>query len=356
MQKPSTANKSPSRSGSTFMIYFISALFVVAAIASGIQLVRFYNVTSADQEAFDDIKLTLVENTPAPKSRFNAGAVVQRTPLITLPEDTLPENVIVVGSDMDWLTPITGDEYSPGDPTVSLVAAPTPTPSLSGSAIKVSPSPTPRAHSSSGDIDFTIYRGGMGIDFQSLYEVNPDVMGWIRIDDTPVDYPVVQGDDNDYYLNRSFKRSKSSSGVPFLDFTNSFDPMDSNLVIYGHNMGNGKTTMFSSLLKYYDEEYFNKHPVIEFDTVAGAGSWRIFSVFKFDVNNISDFNYTQHNFGSLADFQAFIANAKAHSLYDCGVTPEFGSHIITLSTCDRGTYGRSGRCVIMAMYTDGTMF
>lgn len=278
---------------------------------------------------------------------------VGSNPVVTAIED---ENMIVVSDDLNWLTPITGDEYDTGDPTVNLAAIPTPTPSIQTSIVQNTPSPTPRAQSASGEIDFTAYRGGMGINFQELYEVNPDVVGWIRIDDTAVDYPVVQADDNDYYLKRSFKGSKSSSGVPFMDFTNSYDPMDGNLVIYGHNMGSGKTTMFSTLLKYYDEDYYNRHPTIEFDTLAGAGVWDIFAVFKFDVNNISSFNYTQHNYGSPADFQAFIANAKAYSLYDTGITPEYGSHMLTLSTCDRNTYGKTGRCVIMAVYREGTMF
>lgn len=345
------------KSGRIFLLYFISTLFVVSAFSSGIQLIRFYNTTNMEQDRYDTLRNSLDENTALTTTRFNPGAFVE---LVAPSSGPAPEsnNVIIVGEDMSWLTPTTGEEYDIGDPTVSLNALPTPAPALQGSISQniSSPSPSPRVKKKSGEIDFSIYRGGMGINFEALYDVNPDVMGWIRIEDTEVDYPVVQAEDNDYYLKRSFEKKKSSSGVPFLDFTNVYDPMDSNLVVYGHNMGSGKTTMFSTLLRYYEEDYFLRHPVIEFDTLAGAGSWHIFSVFKFDVNNISSFNYTQHNFGSPADFQAFIAHASAYSLYDTGITPEYGSHILTLSTCDRSVYGKTGRCVVMAVYRDGTIF
>lgn len=121
-------------------------------------------------------------------------------------------------------------------------------------------------------------------------------------------------------------------------------------------MGSGKTTMFSTLLKYYDENYFKKHPSIQLDMLDGAGTWQIFAAFMFNVADIEKFNYSQHNFGSEAEFNDFISKAKSYTGYNTGVNVSYGDHIITLSTCDRQMYGKQGRCVVMAKYVGGGLY
>lgn len=102
------------------------------------------------------------------------------------------------------------------------------------------------------------------IDFEALAEVNPDVVGWIRIPDTNVDYPIVQTDDNDKYLHTSFEGEESVSGAVYLDFESDSDMMGFNNILYGHNMKNG--SMFKDIVKYKDQSYFDAHQFFEIYT------------------------------------------------------------------------------------------
>ena len=121
-------------------------------------------------------------------------------------------------------------------------------------------------------------------------------------------------------------------------------------------MGNGKTTMFSTLLCYYDEAYYQEHPIIHYDTVYGSGDWQIFAAFMYDVTQIEAYNYTQHDFATEKDFNRFVSKAKELTTYQTGVDVKYGDHILTLSTCDRAKYGKNGRCVIMAKFIQGSLF
>lgn len=171
--------------------------------------------------------------------------------------------------------------------------------------------------------------------YRELYEQNPDMVGWIRIDGTKIDYPVMYTpNDGEFYLNHGFDKEKSKSGVPFIDSRCTIDPFGTNTIIYGHHMKNG--TMFAGLLNYEDEDFFREHPIICFDTLYEQQEYEIIAVFESQVYRKSDTVFKHYNFlnaASKADFDAYIANIKALSLYDTGVTASYGDELITLSTC-----------------------
>ena len=98
-----------------------------------------------------------------------------------------------------------------------------------------------------------------------LKQLNPDIIGWIEIENTDISYPVLQCSDNNYYMNHNYKKEKSKNGAIFLDKDYNWDLPSSNLLIYGHNMKNN--TMFQHLLKYTDKAFFDEHPIIKFTTV-----------------------------------------------------------------------------------------
>jgi sortase B len=129
-----------------------------------------------------------------------------------------------------------------------------------------------------------------------LQQENPDIVGWLSIPYSPVNYPVVQTTDNYTYLNKSFSGEKSSTGTAFMDSGNNVNPLDQNTIIYAHNMGSSRQDMFGSLLKYKDREYYDNRPYIQFDTVYQQhGWWRIFAVIDHNIKS-GDFNYLKLNF------------------------------------------------------------
>lgn len=181
--------------------------------------------------------------------------------------------------------------------------------------------------------------------YAAVYEQNSDFVGWISIEGTNIDYPVMQTVDNpNYYLKHSFEKQYSDYGVPYvqencdLEFSN-------NCVIYGHHMNNG--TMFADLCKYADEDFYRAHKTIRFDTLSGFGEYEVVAVFKTAAYSEQGFKYYHFvNADSAEDFDAFIAKCKELALYDTGVTAEYGDRLITLSTCE---YSRqNGRMVVVA--------
>lgn len=183
--------------------------------------------------------------------------------------------------------------------------------------------------------------------YAALYAENSDLFGWIQIDGTDLNYPVMYTpDDPEYYLRRAFDRSKSTSGVPFLDGECPEDGR--NYLIYGHNMKNG--TMFSALLSYTEQEFYEEHPLIRFDTLFEKGEYEVMAVFYAKVYDTGDqevFRYYQYtDLSSPERFQDYVAQVEAASLYDTGVTAEYGDQLLTLSTCSYHT--DNGRFVVVA--------
>ncbi len=176
-----------------------------------------------------------------------------------------------------------------------------------------------------------------------LFAQNQDMIGWITIDGTGVDYPVMQTPGRpDFYLKRGFDKQHSDSGVPYASESCEIDPQSDNIVIHGHHMKSGK--VFGSLEKYKNENFFIEHPIIRFDTRAGFGTYEIIAVFKV---NPADFQY--HLFCDAADeeeFDGYIQRCKELSFYDTGSTAHYGDKLISLSTCEYSQ--KDNRLVVVA--------
>lgn len=186
--------------------------------------------------------------------------------------------------------------------------------------------------------------------YAELYDLNDDMIGWISIDGTNINYPVMQTKDRpDYYLKRSFERQYSDYGVPYVSESCDVDVSD-NTVIYGHHMKNG--TMFSDLCRYTSQDFYEQHKIIRFDTLGGFGEYEIVAVFKTVVYSEAGFKYYRYvNFEDETAFDEFISECNALALYDTGVEAEYGDKLITLSTCE---YSRTnGRMVVVARKLSG---
>ena len=162
---------------------------------------------------------------------------------------------------------------------------------------------------------------------EPLFEKNTDCIGWLCIQDTSVNYPVMYTpQEPEKYLRRNFEGEYSVSGVPFLDGAST--PECDNLIVYGHNMKNG--TMFSDITQYRDKAYCEEHPYIELETADGLKVYQVFAVVclkKTDLwYNISCFESEEH-------YQKAITEIKDRSIYDTGIEPQFKEQLITLSTC-----------------------
>lgn len=183
-------------------------------------------------------------------------------------------------------------------------------------------------------------------DYAAIYESNNDVVGWIKIDGTKIDYPVMQTPDRpNYYLKRNFNGEYSEHGSIYIrEECDMLEPSD-NITIYGHNMLDG--SMFAYLLRYENKETWEYNPLIFFDTLYDYHVYKIFAVFKTEASIDKGFKY--HNMIDAAneeDFNEFIATAKELSFYDTGITPKYGDKIICLSTCEYTL--TNGRFVVAA--------
>lgn len=172
-------------------------------------------------------------------------------------------------------------------------------------------------------------------DYAGLYNLNKSIVGWIKIDGTQVDYPVMQTKNNDYYLEHNFDQEKDKNGSIFLDKDCKIWPRSQNLIIYGHNMKSGK--MFGSLKQYKNENFAKEHPYIQFDTIYEKGNYQVMYAFSDVVHDEAEvvFKYYQFiNANSEVEYNSYMNEMAAKSLYDTGVTSTYGDALITLSTCD----------------------
>ena len=177
---------------------------------------------------------------------------------------------------------------------------------------------------------------------------NSDFAAWIKIDGTVLDYPVMYTpEDREKYLHRDFEERYSFSGLPFFDSNCSLEPESDNLIIYGHNMGNG--TMFRTLMSYTDQEFWKDHSQIQLTTLYEERTYDIVAVFYdrvyYKYEDVFKF-YQFIDAENEEDFNEAIAYYKEHALYDTGVTPEYGDRLLTLSTCDSSE--PDGRFVVVA--------
>lgn len=175
------------------------------------------------------------------------------------------------------------------------------------------------------EIDEQDYR----VDFDALRDINPDVVAWIRFDEpSEINYPVVQGKDNEKYLTKTFEANSNKLGTLFVDYRNEGDFSGQNTFIYGHNMKNG--SMFAKLLKYKQKSYYDKHPYFYIYTPDGKVS--TYQIFSAGVVDASGDSY-QMSYANEAAFQKYINHIMQESAYATGVEVTTDSKIISLSTC-----------------------
>lgn len=183
---------------------------------------------------------------------------------------------------------------------------------------------------------------------EELQKENSDIMGWIEIKDTNINYPVVQGADNDFYLTHNYKKEKYINGSLFLDKDFDLKNGNSNYLIYGHR--NKKGLMFEDLMKYENKDFYENHKTIQFTTNTEDSTYEIVSVFYSRVYYKSEQNVFRYyyfvNAENEQEYNEYVNNCKKASIYETGVNAKYGEQLLTLSTCE---YSQTdGRFVVVA--------
>lgn len=188
---------------------------------------------------------------------------------------------------------------------------------------------------------------GVAISYKRLFESNEDMIGWLKIPGTEIDYPVMQTmEDEEYYLHRNFFGEKDNNGTLILDTDSDITKTSNNLIIHGHNMRSG--AMFAGLLDYEKEDFLKEHGLIEFHTKDEKRRYEVVAVFRSKVYNVEDKVFKYYQFfeaETQEEFDSFYNNIKELSLFDTGVVAEYGDEFITLSTCVYHT--PNGRLVVV---------
>lgn len=184
-------------------------------------------------------------------------------------------------------------------------------------------------------------------EYEILHNKNKSLIGWVKIDDTIIDYPVMQTSSNTYYLDHNIEQEYDKNGSIFMDMDCDVLKPSTNFIIYGHHMKSGK--MFGDLDKYSDESYYKEHPIIQFDTIYEKGIYAIMYVFRSKVYNEDEIVFKYYQFieaNSAEEFYSNMNEMSGMSLYDTGVTAAYGDRLLTLSTCDSSE--PDGRFVVVA--------
>ena len=173
-------------------------------------------------------------------------------------------------------------------------------------------------------------------DFSKLLEINPDTVGWLTVNNTKIDYPVVKSVNNKYYLNKSFYKKNSIAGWIYMDYRNSIDHLDQNTIIYGHS-GIKNSTMFTTLNQIMKQSWLNNYSnhIITFNTLNVSMKWQIFSIYVTEPT----FDYLRNNYyDDGTRFTNFLNDVKSRSIYNFNVEVNNTDNILTLSTCyEQGT-------------------
>ena len=183
--------------------------------------------------------------------------------------------------------------------------------------------------------------------YKNLFNQNKKLIGWVKIADTNIDYPVMQTSDNEYYLDHNLNQEYDKNGSIFMDKDCDVLKPSTNFILYGHHMKSGK--MFGKLHLYESEEYYKKHPYIQFDTIYEEGLYEIMYVFRSRVYGETEIVFKYYQFidaDSEQEFNSYMEEMASMSFYDTGVTARFGDQLLTLSTCDYEE--TNGRFVVVA--------
>ena len=164
---------------------------------------------------------------------------------------------------------------------------------------------------------------------QELKQQNSDLVGWLTINGTEVNYPVVQTDNNDYYVNHNFEKQSNELGSIFLDKDCSIEKPTANFLIYGHRSNGGQ--MFETLTKYKEEDFYKEHPTFEFATLEEVSKYQIIAVFQSQVYLKSQDVFKYYFFKDAEneeEFNNYIENVKKLSLYNIAETAQYGDQLI----------------------------
>ena len=183
---------------------------------------------------------------------------------------------------------------------------------------------------------------------KQMQESNNNLKCWIKIDDTKINYPILQADDNDYYLNHDYENNKNKYGSIFLKKECDVNNPNSNLMIYGHHMKDGE--MFTGIMQYEKQSFWENHKTIYLTTDSEVREYQIIAAFKSRVfykneKNVFRF-YNYLNFANKEKYDEYINNVKKIQLYDTGITASYGEQLMTLITCEYSQ--KNGRFVIVA--------
>lgn len=178
--------------------------------------------------------------------------------------------------------------------------------------------------------------------FDELLKQNDEVVGWVTMDGTQIDYPILQSDNNIDYLTKDYEDRETRAGSIFLDFRNDITSENKNTVVYGHRMKDG--SMFQHLTKFLDEDFLNDHQTFVYDTLYDSYEAEIFSVY----NTLTDFNYIQTDFSEDEKYADLLEKMEDKSRFETKVDVNPDDLIITLSTCDYELDENEGRLVVHA--------
>ena len=188
-------------------------------------------------------------------------------------------------------------------------------------------------------------------EYKKIYAENKDLVGWLEIEGTNINYPVLQSDteeESQFYLTHSFARKKDKNGSLFMDYRNDFLDRDTNIIIYGHNMKSG--AMFGSLKQYLDKSYLEKHKKVQFDTIYEHGTYEVIGAFLSEVSYQDEYTFRYYNFLNAkneSEFEAFRVNVmQLDALKTGALDAKYGDQLLTLSTCS--SYTDEGRMFILA--------
>lgn len=272
------------------------AIVAVACLISAVLLYLHYYKEDKQLEALSDAKPVITEN--------NLDDTLSTDTSSELPNE--PESAMVSDSDMADVTADIHEELPPEPEPVEDPAVPNP--------------------------------------YADSFLANSDMAGWLIVPGTVIDYPIMWTPENEeYYLYKGFDKAKNSNGCLILDTDSCTNPLTTNLIIHGHNMKSG--AMFGNLTDYENEEYYKEHPDVILHTKECQRNYEVIAVFYSQVYKKTDNVFKFYKFfqaNTEEEFNDFYNNIKALSIYDTGVTAEFGDNFITLSTCayhvDRGRF------------------
>lgn len=266
------------------------------------------------------------------QAKLNATPVPTATPVLTeapVPTETPVPTATPVPTEAPVPTSTPAPTERPLYATLRPTAAPTPEPTATPSP-KPTEAPTAAPTAEPPKVGTVTERAlRYSVDFDSLRAVNEDVIGWMIQEGTEINFPIVQGEDNEYYLTHLYTGAVNRTGSIFADAGNSPYFTDMCTYLYGHNRKNG--SMFASLPNYLDEEYYRAHPTMTVITPYEDYAAEIFACVRESAEQEETWRVKQ--FSGLGEYEAFVQSILDRSLLDTGIVPQWGDPLLALCTC-----------------------